>query len=133
MEEIEREILGLNEITPDLIAYVRKVKQILEGPRRKPRKKKISSFVLNEIENKLRIAFGYGGLLLKALSMESFTIRELSFHARTDESIVRKWIEEATSEGLLRQEGNKYVIDRKRAKEFLEEIGYAIIDFATRV
>jgi len=114
---------------------LKKVKDILEKSPRKVKKKRkiITTEDFSGIETKFRIAFGYGGLLIKALSMESFTIRELSFYAKTDESIVRKWIEEAISEGLLRQEGDKYVVDKKRVKEFLEEIGYAIIDFASKV
>jgi len=133
--ELIEEALGINVITRELLEYAKKVKDILEKSPRKVKKKRkiITTEDFSGIETKFRIAFGYGGLLIKALSMESFTIRELSFYAKTDESIVRKWIEEAISEGLLRQERDKYVVDKKRIKEFLEEVGYAIIDFASKV
>jgi len=131
MNPIE-EALGLNVITKDLVSYAKKVREILKRKRRKTRKAKSETNV-SEIETKFRIAFGYGGLLTKALSLKEFTARDLAFISKTDEAVVRKWIEEAISYELIIPSAEKYMIDRDKVKEFLEKLGYEIIDFASRI
>lgn len=85
--------------------------------------------IREDVEKIVRILFGYGGLIKHAIILETFTLRELSKSANTQEALVGAWIRDCQELGILEQYEDRYTgeIKYRIVKEKIDKLSAEIL------
>ncbi len=82
-----------------------------------------------DLEKIIRVMFGYGGLIKRALEMESFTLSEIASAEKMQEMLVNAWIRDCLDLGILEEYEDNYTgeIRYKIRKEKIDELTTEIL------